>query len=558
MTKFRLSLRRQNSSDGPMATIFLLLALLLKAMPLSSQDDRMTSLTTTIDVLPAQLLSRPSATNWLSYNGDYTGRRYSALREVHAGNVAQLRAQWVFHASSSSNLEVTPVVVDGIMFVTAANDAFALDAQTGRTLWHYSRPVTEGLIDDASQHHNRGVGIWRSRIYMETDNAHLLCLDARSGHLLWDVAYTDGNPNYGATSAPLVVQNKVIVGTSGGDDGVRGFVAAYDAETGREAWRFWTIPAPGEFGSSSWPGESYKLGGGTTWMPGTFDPELNTIFWGTSNPAPDFDGAPRPGDDLYTDCLLALDPDTGKLKWYFQFTPHDLFDYDATQTPVLVDTTFRGQPRKLIVEANRNGFLYLLDRTNGQFLSATRFAEKLNWATGIDEKGRPIRTEIKPSAEGTRVCPGMVGATNWHAPSYNPETSLFYFMALESCSVLVLKPQAFKPRETYYSTGARHSEGDYNQKILLAYSVDGDKPAWRYVQAGRGHSAGGTMTTAGGLVFFGDDAESFEAVDAQTGKPLWHFHTGQNIAASPMSYAINSKQYVAIAAGSDIFSFALP
>ncbi len=541
-----------------MATIFLLLALLLKAMPLSSQDDRMTSLTTTIDVLPAQLLSRPSATNWLSYNGDYTGRRYSALREVHAGNVAQLRAQWVFHASSSSNLEVTPVVVDGIMFVTAANDAFALDAQTGRTLWHYSRPVTEGLIDDASQHHNRGVGIWRSRIYMETDNAHLLCLDARSGHLLWDVAYTDGNPNYGATSAPLVVQNKVIVGTSGGDDGVRGFVAAYDAETGREAWRFWTIPAPGEFGSSSWPGESYKLGGGTTWMPGTFDPELNTIFWGTSNPAPDFDGAPRPGDDLYTDCLLALDPDTGKLKWYFQFTPHDLFDYDATQTPVLVDATFRGRPRKLIIEANRNGFLYLLDRTNGQFLSAMRFAEKLNWATGIDEKGRPIRTEIKPSAEGTRVCPGMVGATNWHAPSYNPETSLFYFMALESCSVLVLKPQAFKPRETYYSTGARHSEGDYNQKILLAYSVDGDKPAWRYVQTGRGHSAGGTMTTAGGLVFFGDDAESFEAVDAQTGKPLWHFHTGQNIAASPMSYAINSKQYVAIAAGSDIFSFALP
>jgi alcohol dehydrogenase (cytochrome c) len=557
VTKFRLSLRRQNSSDGPMATIFLLLVLLLKPMPLSSQDDRM-SLATSIDVRPAELLSRPSAANWLSYNGDYTGRRYSALREIRAGNVAQLRAQWVFHASNSSNLEVTPVVVDGIMFVTAANDAFALDAQTGRTLWHYSRPVTEGLIDDASQHHNRGVGIWHSRIYMETDNAHLLCLDARSGHLLWDVAYTDGNPNYGATSAPLVVQNKVIVGTSGGDDGVRGFVAAYDAETGREAWRFWTIPAPGEFGSSSWPGDSYKLGGGTTWMPGTFDPELNAIFWGTSNPAPDFDGGPRPGDDLYTDCLLALDPDTGKLKWYFQFTPHDLFDYDATETPVLVDATFRGQPRKLVVVANRNGFLYVLDRTNGEFLSATRFAEKLNWATGIDEKGRPIRTGLKPSAEGTRVCPGMVGATNWHAPSYNPETSLFYFMALESCSVLVLKPQAFKPGQTYYSTGARHNEGDYNQKILLAYSLDGDKPAWRYVQAGRGHSAGGTMTTAGGLVFFGDDAESFEAVEAQTGKPLWHFHTGQNIAASPMSYAINSKQYVAIAAGSDIFSFALP
>src|SRR6266446_2141361 len=232
--------------------------------------------------------------------------------------------QWVFHAHNSDSLEVTPVVFEGLMFVTSANDAYALDAQTGRTIWHYSRPITEGLIDDASQHHNRGVGILGSRIFMETDNAHLLCLDARSGHLLWDVPYAEGNKNYGATSAPLVVKDKVLVGTSGGDDGVRGFVAAYDAETGKLAWRFWTIPGPGEFGSLSWPGELYKRGGGTTWMPGTYDPELNTIFWGTSNPAPDFDGGPRPGDDLYTDCVLALDPDTGKLKWYFQFTPHDL------------------------------------------------------------------------------------------------------------------------------------------------------------------------------------------------------------------------------------------
>jgi alcohol dehydrogenase (cytochrome c) len=532
--------------------------LVLNIVAVFAQDARMSSIATSTDVDPAQLLAKPVAANWLSYNGDYTGRRYSALREINTSNVAELRAQWIFHAPSSSSLEVTPVAVDGILFVTAANDAWALDAQTGRMLWRHARATTEGLIDDASQHHNRGVGIWRSRIYMETDNAHLLCLDARSGNLLWDVAYTDGNRNYGATSAPLIVKKKVIVGTSGGDDGVRGFIAAYDLETGKEAWRFWTIPGPGEFGSSSWPGESYKLGGGTTWMPGTFDPELNTIFWGTSNPAPDFDGDPRPGDDLYTDCLLALDPDTGKLKWYFQFTPHDLFDYDATETPVLIDATFRGQPRKLVVEANRNGFLYVLDRSNGAFLSATRFVEKLNWASGIDEKGRPIRTGIKPSAEGTRICPGMVGATNWHAPSYNPETSLFYFMALESCDVLALKPQEFKPGRTYYSTGARHSEGDYSQKILLAYSLEGDQPTWRYAQAGMGHSAGGTMTTAGGLVFFGDDAQSFEAVDAKTGKPLWHFNTGQNIAASPMSYAIHSKQYVAIAAGSDIFSFALP
>jgi len=534
------------------------LFIILPAGVLRGQSTQTPSLSTRFGVQPSQLFSTPASANWLSYNGDYSGRRYSALREINADNVSQLRAQWVFHAPNSSHLEVTPVVADGIMLVTSANDAYALDAQTGRTVWHYTRPITEGLIDDASQHHNRGVGVLGTRIYMETDNAHLLCLDARSGHLIWDVSYTDGNRNYGATSAPLVVKDKIIVGTSGGDDGVRGFVAAYSAETGKEAWRFWTIPGPGEFGSSSWPGESYKLGGGTTWMPGTFDPELNTIFWGTSNPAPDFDGEPRPGDDLYTDCLLALNPDDGKLKWYFQFTPHDLFDYDAVETPVLVDEVFQGQPKKLVVEANRNGFLYVLDRSTGKFLSATRFAEKLNWATGIDAAGRPIRTELKPTETGTRICPGMVGATNWHSPAFNPNTSMFYFMALESCDIYMAKAQKFVPGQAYYATGVRRSESDQNQKILLAYSIGDDKPAWRYIQSGDGHSSAGVMTTAGGLVFFGDDAQSFEAVDAATGKPLWHFQTGQDISASPMTYAVNSKQYVAIAAGSDIFTFALP
>ena len=368
--------------------------------------------------------------------------------------------------------EVTPVVVDGIMLVTSANDAYALDAQTGRTLWHHRAPY-EGLIDDASQHHNRGVAVWRTRVFMETDNAHLLCLDARSGNLLWDVPYTDGNRNYGATSAPLVVKDKVIVGTSGGDDGVRGFVAAFDAESGKEAWRYWTIPAPGEFGSSSWPGESYKLGGGTTWMPGTFDPELNTIFWGTSNPAPDFDGGPRPGDDLYTDCLFALDPDNGKLKWYFQFTPHDLFDYDAVETPVLSIRFLRGQARKLIVEANRNGFLYILDRTNGNSFG-TRFAEKFNWATGSTQKVGPIRTEYKPTDAGTRICPGMVGATNWHSPAFNPHTSLFYFMALESCDIYTAKAKNSCPAKLT-TLPAFAKRGRQSQKILLAYSLDGDQ-----------------------------------------------------------------------------------
>jgi len=392
---------------------------------------------------------------------------------------------------------------------------------------------------------------------METDNAHLLCLDARSGHLRWDVAYADGNPNYGATSAPLVVNGKVIVGTSGGDDGVRGFVAAFEADSGQPAWKFWTIPAPGEPGSQSWPGSTYLHGGGTTWMPGTYDPELNTIYWGTGNPAPDFDGGPRPGDDLYTDSVLALDADSGKLKWYFQFTPHDLFDYDAAETPVLIDAAYQGQPRKLLVEANRNGFLYVLDRTDGKFLSAAPFAEHLNWASGIDAQGRPIRTEVMPTANGARICPGVSGATNWYSPSYDPGSHVFYFMVLDSCDIYLLHAEQFIPGQTYYATGTKHSRVDASRKTLLAYSLDADKPIWKYPQIGSAQSSGGTMTTAGGLVFFGDDNRSFEAVDAHSGAALWHFNTGQDIHASPMSYAVNGNQYVAIAAGSNVFSFGL-
>ena len=498
------------------------------------------------------------AANWLTYNGDYSGRRYSSLSQINTNNIAQLRAEWVFHSANSDRLEVTPVVVNGIMFATAANDTYALDARTGRTIWHHSRPNSEGLIDDASRHISRGVAVWHSRIYRQTDNAHLLCLDARSGHLIWDVAYADWNKNYGATAAPLVVKDKVIVGTSGGDDGVRGFVAAYDALTGKLAWRFWTIPGPGEFGSESWPHDLYLHGGGTAWMSGTYDPGLNLLYWGTSNPAPDFEGGVRPGDDVYTDCVLALDPDTGKLKWYFQFTPHDLFDYDATETPILIDATHKGEPRKLLVEANRNGFIYLLDRTSGEFLSAAPFVSKLNWAKGVDAKGRPILANVEPTPEGTRICPGFGGATNWFSPSYNESTHLVYFLALEECETFFLKPEKFKEGQTFYSTGVKRIPTETSQKILLAYNLDTQSFAWRYPQTGHAHSSGGTMTTAGGLLFFGDDANSFEALDAQTGKPLWHFNTGQDFSASPMSYAVEGKQYVAVAAGSDIFSFSLP
>jgi alcohol dehydrogenase (cytochrome c) len=511
-----------------------------------------------VDVHSSDLLNTVVRDNWPSYNGDYTGRRYSSLTQVNAKNAHELRAQWIFHSRNAGILEGTPEVVNGIMFFTGSNDAYALDAATGKVLWHHERAVSEGLVDDASGHINRGVAILGTRVYMETDNAHLLCLDARSGNLLWDVAYAPGNRNYGATSAPLIVKDKVLVGTSGGDDGVRGFVAAFDAITGKEDWRFWTIPAPGEPGSSSWPGDAYLHGGATTWMPGTYDPKLNTIYWGTSNPAPDFDGSVRPGDDLYTDCVLALDPDTGKLKWYFQFTPHDLYDYDSVETPVLVDALYEGAPRKLLIEANRNGFIYVLDRTNGKFLSAKQFSLEQNWAKGIDSTGRPIRTSNIPTPEGTRVCPSYAGATNWYSPAYNEQTRLFYFMTLEDCTVYSEGAQKFEQGQAYYATGAAHHAGENAKKYLLAFDFAKGKFAWRNPQVGNSHSFAGVMTTATGLVAFGDDSENFEIVDATTGSPLWHFNVGQPLHASPMSYAVNGKQYFAIAAGSDLVSFALP
>jgi alcohol dehydrogenase (cytochrome c) len=535
-------------------------AMTLLAIKTSGRPDEQSTavVSTSIDVTPQTMLSK-AGENWLSYHGDYSGQRFTRLNQITPSNVANLKTQWVFHVRDVSDMEVTPVVSGGVMFVTAANDAYALDARTGRTLWHYSRPITEGLIDDASSHHNRGVGLWHSKLFMETDNAHLLCLDARSGHLLWDVAYAPkDNKNYGATSAPLVVKDKVVVGTSGGDDGVRGFVVAFDAETGKEAWRFWTIPAPGEPGNESWPGDMYLRGGGTTWMPGTYDPELNLIFWGTSNPAPDFDGGPRPGDDLYTDCVLAIDPDTGKLKWHFQFMPHDLYDYDATEVPVLVDATYKGQPRKLLVQANRNGFLYVLDRTNGAFLNAIQFSDKLTWAKGVDEKGRPILTGKIPSAEGTEVCPSFVGATNWYSPSYDPDHNRLYFLALEDCGTFFLKPEEFGEGRTYYATGVRRSRTVKTLRKLLAYDLATNKFVWEYPLVGEKDSSAGTLATATGLVFFGDTSQALEAVDTTSGKPLWYFTMGQTIHASPMSYSVAGKQYVAIAAGNDIFSFALP
>jgi alcohol dehydrogenase (cytochrome c) len=504
------------------------------------------------------LLATPVGANWPSYNGDYTGRRYSSLKDINTSNVQHLQAAWVFHPGNSQNMEQTSIVIRGVMYITSANDVFALDARTGRQLWHHYRPVSSGLIDDAASHKNRGVAVWQNSVFIQTDDAHLVALDARSGNLLWDVEYADKAKNYGSTGAPLVVKDEVIVGTSGGDSGVRGFLEAFDAATGKKKWHRWTIPSPGEFGSDGWEGDSYLHGGGTTWMPGTYDPALDTLYWPTSNAGPDFVGGSRLGDNLYTASLLALNPDTGEIKWYFQFTPHDLYDYGATETPILYDTVENGTTRHLILQANRNGFFYVLDRTNGKFLRATPFVKKLNWATGVDASGRPILTGRIPTPQGTNICPGVDGATNWFSPSFSPDTGLFYVLALENCNDFFAKPKKFAPGDTYYNTGTTVPETEKFQKILLALSPADGKAVWTYPQVGLGRSWSGTLVTAGGVLFFGDDSDSFEAVDASTGRPLWHFNTGELMRASPMTYAVDGVQYVAIAAGSDVFSFALP
>ncbi len=512
-----------------------------------------------VDVQQSDLLQKQAMDNWISYNGDYTGRRFSSLNQITPANVSHLAAKWIFHTQNPGVLEVTPVVVNGVMFITGSNDAYALDAETGRLLWHHERGISNGLVDDASGHINRGVAVLGARVYMETDNAHLLCLDARSGNLIWDRAYATDNKNYGATSAPLIVKNLVLVGTSGGDDGVRGFLAAFDAQTGNEVWRFWTIPAPGEFGSESWPGDMYKHGCAATWMLGTYDPEMNTLYWGTGNPCPDFDGRVRPGDDLYTSSLLALNPDTGKLKWYFQFSPHNMYDYDAVQTPVLVDAKFKGAPRKLVVTANRNGFLYILDRTNGKYLYSKQFIQSLNWAKGIDKNGRPISNNLVPDETGVTVCPSYGGGTNWYSPSYDPETNTFYFRSLDACTLFRAKTQPFEEGETYYATGARRPPGNLpSTGYINAFDLSTLDFTWRDRQIGERHASAGVMSTAGGLIAFGNDAEEFEVDDARTGKPLWAFNLGQAVHASPMSYGIGGKQYFAVAAGDNVIAFALP
>ncbi len=445
------------------------------------------------------------------------------------------------------------------MYVTSANQCYAIDAGSGRQIWHYSRPRTRGLIGNAAGGVNRGVAVAGDRVFMVTDHAHIIALNRATGALLWETEMADWRQNYNATGAPLVVGNLVISGSAGGDEGVRGFLAAFDQNTGKEVWRFWTVPAPGESGSETWQGGGIAHPGAATWLTGTYDPDLDTIYWPTGNPTPDLYGDDRQGDNLYSDSIVALDAKTGKLKWHFQFTPHDVWDYDAQETPALIDVNWQGKPRKLLVQANRNGFFYVLDRTDGKFLFGTQYIKNVTWATGLTAEGRPIRVpNMEPTPEGRRVCPSLEGASNWYSTSFNPATGLYYVQTNDKCGVFTKIPMDWAAGRGYMGGSFVQAPGEPAQRVLRAIDIQTGHIAWELPQPGPVTSWGGVLSTAGGFVIFGEDSGALMAADAVSGKPLWSFQANQNWKASPMTYVFDNKQHIAVASGSAIISFGLP
>ncbi len=502
--------------------------------------------------------------NWLSYSSSYDNQRFSLLDAVNKGNVDELELAWVWQARSLEKFEATPLVVDGILYtVQAPNDVIALDAATGRVFWTYHHEPSPNTRVCCGRV-NRGLAIVGDTLFMGTIDAHLLALDAGSGRLLWDTTVADAAENYSITMPPMVIRDKVMIGTAGGDYDTRGRIAAYDVETGEEVWRFYTIPGPGEPGHETWAGDSWMIGGAAVWNVGAYDPETNLAFWGTGNPQPDWDGRPRRGDNLYSDSVVALDADTGELAWHYQFTPHDELDYDSTQPPVLADIEWRGTPRKVMLWANRNGLMYVLDRITGEFLFGKPYVE-VNWMDGFDEAGRPIRVPgMLPSPEGTLIRPHVHGAINWAPPSFSPQTGLFYAAHWENSGIMAILGQFPQPvgihrRQT--AMGQVNLEPFFNNDeeaygVIRGYDPDTLEPVWEHRMTDI--TWGGVLSTAGGLVFGGGREGYFLALDADTGDLLWRAPLGGQINAGPMTYAIDGRQHVAIAAGSALFVFTLP
>ena len=529
-------------------------------------------------------VTRPKLGEWPSYNGGPNANRYSQLAQISTANAAKLKAAWIF-TPGGTGLETTPVVVDGMMYVTGAQQVCALDARTGLQIWCAARtagqatraggvtlptrapvaarpgapapvPASRPFGGVASGNGpNRGVAVLGDRIYFETDDSYMVCLNRLTGGVVWMVPMTD--PKFPglvySTMAPMIVGDLIVGGVSADNAGPRGFIVAFKASTGEFAWRFWTIPLPGEPNAATWRGNALATGGtggAGAWMTGSYDPDAGLLYWGTANPDPSNDGDERQGRNLYANTILALDPKTGKLKWFYQPTPHDVHDWDATAPLVLADVVYEGRPRKLLLQANRNGFFYALDRITGEFLSGRPFVKKLTWASGIGKDGMPILLpDYAPTNEGHLKCPAVRGAANWFSTSYNPGTKLFYVMAAEDCGYFRKTGRLYAPNPDFRDPGKRY---------LRALDINTAKAVWEKPLTGSNEANySGVLSTAGNVVFHGETGGGFAAVDARSGKTLWSFPTNDSWRSSPMTYAVDGKQYVAVAAGANVIAFTL-
>lgn len=495
-------------------------------------------------------------TRWLSIYGDYSGQHHSPLTQITPANAANLAPQWTFQTGVIGNFEATPIVLDGVLYVTGAlNNAWAVNARTGERIWSYRRALPEGLKVCCGPV-NRGFAVYHDRLYMTTLDAHLVALEMKTGKVVWDIEVADYKLGYASTPAPLVVKDKLIVGIAGGEYANRGFLDAYDPDTGKQVWRTWTVPAKGEPGSESWPEDVLERGGAPTWVTGTYDPDMNLLYWGTGNPNPDWDGDSRAGDNLYSGSLIALDPDNGTLKWHYQFTPHDTHDWDANQVPVIADLQIAGQQRKVVMLANRNGFFYVLDRATGKVILAKPFVHQ-NWATGIGADGRPVEIPgHAPTEAGTVTCPDWYGGTNFMSPSFDASRGLFFLTVRETCARFIRRPTPDA------NVGDRTMGGNVQPLqdptrwgALRAIDPTTGDHKWDVRYEGPGWA--GVVSTAAGVVFSADNVGTFMAVDAANGKVLYKYQTGGNVYAPPTTYMLDNKQYVVLPAGSTMTAFAL-
>ena len=510
--------------------------------------------------------------SWLTYNGSYLSQRYSRLEQIDRDNVGDLELRWLLQNQVFGAWQSSPIVADGVMYLTERpNSIMAVDPVTGRVFWKYVHTPAENALVCCGAN-NRGVAVLDDRVFMGTLDAHLVAVDRINGELLWDVEVGDVNLAYSVTMAPLAVKDKIIVGVGGGEFGIRGYVAAYYAETGELAWKTYTIPAPGEPGHETWEGDDWQYGGAPVWITGSFDPEENLTYWGVGNPGPDWNAAQRPGDNLYSDSVIALDADTGELRWYFQFTPNDGYDYDAVQVPVLADMEWQGEQRKLMLWANRNGYFYVLDRSDGEYLLGNPFV-RVNWSSGLDENGRPIPT---PQPEGMPTWPGNQGGTNWYPPSWSPRTELFYFSAWEDYATI------YEPEESEYVPGRAFLGGGFDvltpapgapgvgigrtnpinnwtdevgHASLKALDPRTGEEVWEFEQFDVSDS--GMLTTATDLLFTGGREGYIHALDAATGELLWKRNLGGQIVVAPITYMVDGVQYLSFISGHVLATFAL-